>query len=339
MTVSLTDSILLGVRSNLVRPVVVLDTKAVINSACYRVRTGRPGRLEQAILLSPLGLVPLVAPRHVIEEVDRHLAARAVDEALDPGEVARVWNERLRPHIRVVDLAIRDHLDPRLRGVLADDPDDLPTAALALLVAPAVVLSDDHDLIDNGFAGQAWWTKAAGDVLIVATADGQFVSVLAGMSWTTVGAGYGTAAVVRAARRTPLVTIAVAVAVLAGAYLLTRRYPPGRVRAALKELGSSALTAWRQVEDRQQTAAARLPWVKIPDGRSPTLEERCARILARITSTLSADELHEQLYRDMAEAAPSVPTVRRILAGHPAFAQVDEGQWQLGEPAGPLPPS
>ena len=43
----------------------------------------------------------------------------------------------------MIDLAIRDHLDPRLRGVLADDPDDLPTAALALLVAPAVVLSDD----------------------------------------------------------------------------------------------------------------------------------------------------------------------------------------------------
>jgi hypothetical protein len=49
--------------------------------------------------------------------------------------------------------SVRDHLDPRLRGVLAD-PDDLPTAALALLVAPAVVFSDDHDLVDNGFAGQ-----------------------------------------------------------------------------------------------------------------------------------------------------------------------------------------
>jgi hypothetical protein len=124
MTLSLTDSLLLGTSSRLVRPVVVLDTKAVINSACYRVRTGYPGRLEQTIHW-PIP-VTLLASRHVIEQVDRHLAARAVDEGLDPGEVARVWNERLRPHIRVVDLAIRDHLDPRLRGVLADDPDTCP---------------------------------------------------------------------------------------------------------------------------------------------------------------------------------------------------------------------
>ena len=103
----------------------------------------------------------------------------------------------------MVDLAIRDHLDPRLRGVLADDADDLPTAALALLVAPAVVLSDDHDLVDHGFAGQTAWTQAAGDVLIVARADGQLVSGFAGVTWTTVGAGYGVAAAVRGARRAP----------------------------------------------------------------------------------------------------------------------------------------
>ncbi len=238
----------------------------------------------------------------------------------------------------MVDLAIRDHLDPRLRDVLADDPDDLPTAALALLVAPSVVLSDDHDLIDNGFADKAWWTKAA-DVLIVAKADGQLVSVLAGVSWTTVGAGYATAAVVRAARRAPLVTITVALAVLASAYLLARRYLPGRVRAALKEFGAAALTTWRQVEESQQTVAARLAWVRIPAGRSPTLEERCARILARITTTLSAEELHEQLHRDMADAVPSIATLRKTLAHHPAFVRAGQGRWRLGEPAGALPSS
>jgi hypothetical protein len=89
-----------------------------------------------------------------------------------------------------------------------------------------VVFSDDPDLVDNGFAGQAWWTEAAGDVLIVAEADGQLVSMLAGATLTTVAAGHGTAALVRAARRAPMVAITVAVAVLAGVYLLVREVVP-----------------------------------------------------------------------------------------------------------------
>jgi hypothetical protein len=62
MTISLINSLLLGVGRSLVRPVVVVDTKAAINSACYRVRTGRPGLLERAIRLRHLSLVPLLAP-------------------------------------------------------------------------------------------------------------------------------------------------------------------------------------------------------------------------------------------------------------------------------------
>jgi len=334
MTVSLTDSLLLGSGGGLVRAAVVLDTKAVINSACYRVRHGAPGRLEQAIPLRHLGLVPLFAPRHVIEEVDEHLAERALEEGLDPAAVTRVWNEQLRPHIRIVDLEIRDHLDPRLRGVLAADPDDLPTAALALLVAPAIVLTDDADLVDNGFASQAWWTEAAGDVLIVAMADGQVLGVVFGLSATVTGIGYGTAAVVRAVRRAPLMTITVAIAVLAGAWLLVRRYPPGRVRTAFKELGAAVGAAWWELQESQQAAVARLPWVPIPPGRAPDLEERCARVLARITGTLTAAEVHEQLRRDPAHPAPSVAEVRAALRGHRAFTQVGHGRWQLGVPAG-----
>jgi fatty-acid desaturase len=40
MTVSLPDGLLLGCGGGLVRPAVVLHTKAVINSACHRVGHG-----------------------------------------------------------------------------------------------------------------------------------------------------------------------------------------------------------------------------------------------------------------------------------------------------------
>jgi hypothetical protein len=144
---------------------------------------------------------------------------------------------------------------------------------------------------------------------------------------------------VRGARRAPLLAATVAVAVLAGTCLLIRRYPPGRARNALKQVGAATAAIWQEVTANQQSAAARLPWVETPPGRSPTLEERCARILARVTGTLSADDLHQQLHRDLGDAAPPAATVRKTLADHPAFVQVGQGRWQLGEPGAPMPPA
>jgi hypothetical protein len=111
------------------------------------------------------------------------------------------------------------------------------------------------------------------------------------------------------------------------------------VRSALKQVGAATAAIWQEVTANQQSAAARLPWVEAPAGRSPTLDERCARILARVTGTLSADDLHEQLHRDLDDAAPPAATVRKTLADHPAFVQVSQGRWQLGEPAAPMPPA
>jgi hypothetical protein len=129
------------------------------------------------------------------------------------------------------------------------------------------------------------------------------------------------AAAVSGARRAPLLAVTVAVAVLAGTCLLLRRYPPGRVHSALKQVGAATAVIWQEMTANQQSAAARLP---------------CARILTRVTGTLSADDLHEQLHRDLGDAAPPAATVRKTLA-HPAFVQVGQGRWQLGEPAAPMP--
>jgi len=93
-----------------------------------------------------------------------------------------------------------------------------------LLLAPAVVFTDDSDLIDNGSARRARRTDNC-----------LAFGVVFGVSATAAGIGYGTAAVARAVRRALLVTITVAVAILTGACLFVRRYPPGRVRAAFKE--------------------------------------------------------------------------------------------------------
>jgi hypothetical protein len=43
--------------------------------------------------------------------------------------------------------------------------------------------------------------------------------------------------------------------------------------------------------------------------------------------------------KHLAQPAPSIAEVHEVLTGHPAFVQVDQGRWQLGEPAWTLPPS
>jgi predicted nucleic acid-binding protein len=47
-------------------------------------------------------------------------------------------------------------LDPRIAAVLERDPDDAPTATLAILLG-VQVLSEDTDLLDSGLAsGRPW---------------------------------------------------------------------------------------------------------------------------------------------------------------------------------------
>jgi hypothetical protein len=150
--------------------------------------------------------------------------------------------------------------------VLADDPDDLPTAALVLLVAPAVVLSDDSDLVDNRFAGQAWWTHAAGDVFIVAEADCQVVGLFGGVSLTTMAVGYG--AVGDGAHRSPRNP--------GDRDGRRRRRHPRRLLPARPPLPhrllshqaqgacSVASMTWQEVTESQHAAAA-------PHGRRPTV--------------------------------------------------------------------
>lgn len=301
----------------------VLDTKAPINAACHYVQWGQPGRLERAIGHG----TPVFVPRHVLREVDEHLETRAIEQGLDPSAVFRYWREILAPHLTVVDLAIRDHMDLMLRSVLSDDPDDVATAALALLVAPAVVFSDDQDLVDHGFAGHNLWVDTALDVVFMAIADEQVVSLLVGFNVTTNGLALGLGAGIRFAARQPLVAILVAAAILAGATLLVRRYP---LAPRLKEVGSTLLSSVGGTLAFQQEATARLPLVTAPRWRTPGLEQRCARALARATGPLSVGELRTRLLHDYALAVPLDAEIQRALRGHPAFVEAAPGRWQFG---------
>ena len=97
-----------------------------------------------------------------MERVAKHVTAEAALAA---------WRTLLAPSITVVDLPFGDVLHPAVRGIVELDPDDVLTGALALLVGPALVWSEDHSLTDTGFASALSW-RETGEVLVeVATTE------------------------------------------------------------------------------------------------------------------------------------------------------------------------
>ena len=309
------------------RSVAILDTKAAINAVCHNVATGRPGRLERAIAHRAAVLIP----RHVVREVDEKLEARAIQQRLNPAAVQRAWRQDLLPHLPVVDMAIRDYMDPLLRPVLADDVDDIATAALAMLVAPSVVLSDDHDLVDHGFAGSALWVDTALDVLFIAEADEQVMSFYVGLNASINGLSAGLAGGVRFAGRQPLAAVLVIAALLVGAGLVVHRYPI--VVTKLQEAGQTVLGTVEATFEFHGSVAARLPLVESPCHRVPALEQRCARVLARSAGALSVSCLQQRMINHRL-ASPTITEIRRTLTGHPAFVKVAPDEWQLGHRIG-----
>jgi hypothetical protein len=87
----------------------------------------------------------------------------------------------------------------------------------------------------------------------------------------------------------------------------------------------------------QPTSSA--PPLACPGWRSLPAAAPPSRSAARASRPRHRDALsrrpHQQLHRDLGDAAPPAATVRKTLADHPAFVQVGQGRWQLGEPAAP----
>lgn len=297
------------------QPVAVVDTMALLATACRAdvASTHLAG-------IANVG-APMFVAREVLGEVDRLMPKFADDRGVDRATAMATWEQRLRPRLRVVDLAVRDHLHPEVARVRTVDVDDTATAALALLVSPAVVLSDDRSLVEAGLAVRPW-TTAAGDHRTVETIDAAVAAAVVFGDVALRGAWSGTSGLVRLARRYPLgaalFVMAVVIAMRPRAETVAARAHDG-LRGAGAALGRQAMA--------RQNAVGRL--VVVEDRCLPGLEQRCARVLARSSVPLTSRDLADRL----PGLAGSLPTraVGSVLAGHAAFVEVASGLWQLGK--------
>lgn len=277
--------------------------------------------------LAEEGYIRLVVTDRVAREVPtrmKRLLKARTSEGLE------VWRDRYLPLIDVVSVDRHPpeaELAPRVAPVAEADPDDAPTAYLALLCAPCAVLTKDKHLVRHGFGSRQWLTglQANGrlgefDRMVHNGADS--MARLLGVAG--IGGFYG-------ARRVVASPILAGFAIAATFFLLTdgRRIAErgwGRARSGLSRAAEGVGQGVLRLEtQRAELLEVLAPYVvqPVPD---PPLVCRLAARLARSPEPLSI----EALARAERESAA---TVRTALRAHPAFVVSPGRGWRLGAAA------
>lgn len=141
---------------------VVVDTNVLLNDLMQTVKRGHPTALVEA---ARLGSIRLFAAEHVADEMAERLPTYATrrnrGDLLE--ELQATWDAAYWPlvHLVAVPHDLQNDLVARVRS---RDADDAPTAALACLLAPCLVFTDDDDLAAHGLIpnpdGVNWLARA-----------------------------------------------------------------------------------------------------------------------------------------------------------------------------------
>ncbi|MGA2282512.1 MAG: hypothetical protein ABSH07_02365 [Candidatus Dormibacteria bacterium] len=281
----------------------------------------------------------IIAPRHVVDEMDRKIRGFAEKASLDPNVAEEVWRTEYRPELTVVDAA--DLVDsvaahPHVAATLAQDPDDAPLAALAVLLGQ-VALSEDTDLGLLG-TGRPWLAH------IVAVTDAALSDEMTWVySWGGAEAVSGLVQAGRSAYGGLQRTVgsrgaAILAIVLAGlvvgvlVYPRTREWlvstPPvravGRVARAAGEATVTIVVKGTEGDTFLREAAL------VDDAHVPPLGA-LVRHLSRCRHPQTVPQIAAALGWEEA-------VVEGALDAHGAFVPTDDGKWQLGRQLALSPP-
>lgn len=318
-------------RGNGPKFVVVLDTDALLSSIDNHCRTGRPARI---LRMAESSHSYLFAEDHVYGEMYAGFAKIAAAGGTPVDDMRRVFEDEYLAHIRWVTVEADHVLDDRV--ALVTDVTDMPTAQLASLIGPCLVLSEDKSLRRPGFAPDNWRAAAGAGVNVVD--------------------GYGTVQVVSAAAVLPPyglvrggIKLGGAVGVpwwgslvvmAAGGYWLLsspeRRQSITRWAAPLLDTVVGILA---EAQQRQESGTRDLRPAMFQPVTRPGLTQQVATVLARSRERLLASEIHEQIVvQHSGWEAPRVSDIRRVLHARSEFIGPVDYRWQLGRVAAPLRP-
>jgi hypothetical protein len=300
---------------------VVADANVLIRDVCANLRrpavTALLGQLEA-------GMVRVLITPRVAHEVETRMVRVARDQlrpALD------LWHTRYRPQVRVVDPDIDEETAACFAPLLARvrDTDDAPTAQLALLCAPCLVVTSDNHLLRAGFGAPEWLQglRASGELSDLDRSLWMSAQLTGAVLQESVR---GLAAAARALTASPWVlglVLGVAFfAVTEGRPTLVRarRAVGGRTGDAALGLARFAEALAQQRALRQQLLGPHL----LPPLHAPPPVTRLVARLASAPQPLPLAVLASEL--------PELPVshVRVLLQTTPGFCVARGRGWQLG---------
>jgi len=305
----------------------VADTNFLLSDALYSVAHDRVTAYQRGLRS---GSMRCFAARHVLPELQKHLLRRARERGLNVDQVIARWQVRYAPFLRFVDVADCVPDDDRVRRVATRHINDAPTAALAVLLAPVHVLTEDPDLIDNGFGDRAWLvlTQAAGDLGAV---DEAAMITIAGL---TIAVNTTTAFIeqVRGSRLLQNVLLVAAGAIGALATTHRRRLPSLWQRFGWPLVESAGTIYFKQLE-RRRSATALLSATAVQPS-TVELSQDVSRLLAVASAPLTATAIARAVWerQDGSPYRNTFREVRELLTTNAAFVSVGRHGWTLGAP-------
>jgi predicted nucleic acid-binding protein len=313
---------------------VVVDANVLRNDILYSCRTGHRTTLVNA---SNADLLRTFVARHVVDEVYEHAEEWTAGSVVGLAEFLDCWQGQYLPLLRVTE-APQGLLDPdeqrRVDDLAAVDPDDVPSATLALALGAFFVSEDRraamavYGELAGGVARREWL-----DVLRAGGDAGQVTSLVESASFVTVLTGTGFVKLIQLlVRRPSLLPPVAAVTAAVAARWPTERSERFRAACAalMQGIGDIALASAHADERFNQACVPPPDWNRLADrldGRA-VLTRRLMFDLARASGHRSAGELSDALGR--LSVSHGETTVRMRLREHACFVEVYGGRWQLG---------
>ncbi|EWM19156.1 hypothetical protein [Kutzneria sp. 744] len=306
------------------------DTGVLMNEV---VQGARRGELTGLLAALHHDAARLFVAEHVLVEMERDRSGFAEDRHVDPTLAVRRWHSMYLPYIVVVPVPETwGEGDDRVTQVANRHPVDLPTARLAVALAPCHGLIQDPDLTDNGFGDPNWLP------LTLASAN-QAEMELVGTTvrLPTVLAIELAKATGRTFAKLPQWAQAILLlAGLAGLYWWEQSGKAHQHVSRVRELTGKAFDTIIPLAATvfERHTKAQVTWVinVIQPAERQALSEQIARLLAEADEPMTATEMATRMHlsgtpRERGDA------IRAELRRRDAFIEVSRGRWRLGNPA------
>jgi predicted nucleic acid-binding protein len=288
----------------------VIDASCAIGDCLYAAQLRGPGARTRLMELLDAGVIVAYAPEIILDEVERHLYARADKQRLPFDRVVAQW-QRWLAHLRIVptgDLVpVDDEAADRLRR---RDAEDLPYYRCLRTVGAQGVLTCDHDLYELEHAADPHELSP----VMVAGARGRAVELRLKLSGaTSIRLTVAMAVGLRqAARRIPGWLLGVGIALGIVAALAVALIPELRARVASKAkiVGSAILDRLGDLFEQARDGAV----------RASAAEDQLRALLPPPATRTDADVVYGACLRaggaTIEEVAADLALERRIPMDH-----------------------